>query len=123
LPARQTAIQVIFAGSGDAAGKMQPVASDGAEPEALRTLREIRPLYFLPADPLAEEVLIPGFRTAAKVDCMVGFFSSSVLASLAPGLATYIGRAQHSFRLIISPLVRAEDCRATNRMRGARQSG
>jgi superfamily II DNA or RNA helicase len=85
------------------------MASDGAEPEALRTLREIRPLYFLPADPLAEEVLIPGFRTAAKVDCMVGFFSSSVLASLAPGLATYIGRAQHSFRLIMSPLVRAED--------------
>jgi superfamily II DNA or RNA helicase len=85
------------------------MASDGAEPEALRELQEIRPLYFLPTDPLAEEVLIPGFRAAAKVDCMVGFFSSSVLASLAPGLATYIGRPRHSFRLIISPLVRAED--------------
>lgn len=40
---------------------------------------------------------------------MVGFFSSSVLASLAPGLATYISRARHSFRLIISPLLRPED--------------
>ncbi len=77
--------------------------------EALRQLQDIRPLYFLPNDPLAEEVLIPGFRTAAKVDCMVGFFSSSVLASLAPGLATYISCSQHSFRLIMSPLLRPED--------------
>jgi hypothetical protein len=29
---------------------------------ALRSLQDIRPLYILPADPLAEEVLIPGFR-------------------------------------------------------------
>lgn len=80
-----------------------------ADRKALRSLREIRPLYFLPSDPLAEEVLIPGFQAATKVDCMVGFFSSSVLASLAPGLATYIARAKHSFRLIISPLLRPED--------------
>lgn len=75
----------------------------------MRTLQDIRPLYLLPADPLAEEVLIPGFRTADKVDCMVGFFASSVLASLAPGLATFINRSEHSYRLIISPLLRAED--------------
>lgn len=75
----------------------------------LRSLEGVRPLYMLPADPLAEEVLIPGFRAAGKVDCMVGFFSSEVLGSLAPGLATYIGGSQHSFRLIVSPLLRAED--------------
>jgi superfamily II DNA or RNA helicase len=40
---------------------------------------------------------------------MVGFFSSEVLASLAPGLATYISESQNSFRLIISPLLRSED--------------
>ena len=40
---------------------------------------------------------------------MVGFFSSSVLASLAPGLATYIEFSEHSFRLIISPLLSADD--------------
>ena len=40
---------------------------------------------------------------------MVGFFSSEVLASLAPGLATYINGSRHSFRLIISPLLRIED--------------
>ena len=63
----------------------------------------------LPTDPFAEEVLIPGFQVAGKVDCMVGFFSSEVLASLAPGLATYIAGPENCFRLIISPLLRTED--------------
>ena len=63
----------------------------------------------LPKDPVAEEVLIPSFGAATRVDCMVGFFSSEVLASLAPGLATYINRSQNSFNLIISPLLRSED--------------
>ncbi len=76
---------------------------------ALRSLDRVRPLYILPTDPLAEEVLIPGFRAAGKVDCMVGFFSSEVLASLAPGLATYVTDSENSFRLIVSPLLRAED--------------
>jgi superfamily II DNA or RNA helicase len=75
----------------------------------LRALEGVRPLYILPTDPLAEEVLIPGFRLSNKVDCMVGFFSSNVLASLAPGLATYIAGSENSFRLIVSPLLRAED--------------
>lgn len=75
----------------------------------LRSLDGVRPLYMLPADALAEEVLIPSFQTADTVDCMVGFFSSEVLASLAPGLATYISGSENSFRLIVSPLLRAED--------------
>lgn len=79
-----------------------------AEP-TLRSLDGVRPLYMLPSDPLAEEVLIPAFRAGRTVDCMVGFFSSTVLASLAPGLATYIADSKNSFRLIISPLLRAED--------------
>ncbi len=81
----------------------------------LRVLQGIRPLYILPNDPLAEEVLIPGFQNAAKVDCMVGFFSSQVLASLAPGLATYINSSKSSFRLIISPILRQEDQEAIER--------
>jgi len=79
---------------------------------ALTSLTNIRPLYFLPIDPLAEEVLIPGFRAAEKVDCMVGFFSSSVLAQLAPGLAAYIAIPDHRFRLIMSPFLRPEDRKA-----------
>ena len=75
----------------------------------LRSLDGVRPLYIMPADPLAEEVLIPGFQAAERVDCMVGFFSSEVLATLAPGLAAYIAGAENSFRLVVSPLLRAED--------------
>ena len=63
----------------------------------------------LPIDPLAEEVLIPGFSAAGRVDCMVGFFSSAVLGELAPGLAAYIASSENSFRLIISPVLRSED--------------
>ncbi len=44
--------------------------------QTLRSLDGVRPLYILPVDPLAEEVLIPGFLAATKVDCMIGFFSS-----------------------------------------------
>jgi len=72
-------------------------------------VENIRPLYILPTDPLAEEVLIPGFSAADKVDCMVGYFSSKVLATLAPGLATFINRSTNTLRLIISPLLREED--------------
>ena len=76
---------------------------------SLHTLNGVKPLYILPTDPLAEEVLIPGFKNADTVDCMVGFFTSDVLASLAPGLATYICATENSFRLIVSPLLRSED--------------
>jgi hypothetical protein len=63
-------------------------------PATLRQLDGIRPLYILPRDPFAEDVLIPAFGVADRVDCMVGFFSSAILASLAPGLATYLQRPQ-----------------------------
>lgn len=88
---------------------------------SLRALDAARPLYFLPTEPLAEEVLIPGFTNASKVDCMVGFFSSEVLAALAPGLATYVNASTHSFRLIISPYVRPADQEAIER--GTKTSG
>lgn len=84
-------------------------SSAAIQESKLRSLEGIRPLYMLPVDPLAEEVLIPGFQAADKVSCMVGFFSSEVLASLAPGLATYIAGSRNSLRLIISPILRAED--------------
>ncbi len=96
----------------DRVTKDQAARGDRANVTALRAMRSldgVRPLYILPTDPLAEEVLIPGFRAAGKVDCMVGFFSSEVLASLAPGLATYITSSENSFRLVVSPLLRAED--------------
>ena len=73
------------------------------------SLTDIRPLYFLPVDPFVNEVLIPGFRAADTVDCMVGFFSSAVLATLAPGLAVYIRQTNSCFRLIVSPFLTDQD--------------
>lgn len=69
----------------------------------------MKPLYVLPNDSLAEEVLIEGFRMAGEASCMVGFFSSAVLAALAPGLATFINSSEQPFRLIVSPFLSRED--------------
>ena len=75
----------------------------------LREIPDIRPLYILPKDPVIEDVLIPCFQSATYVDCMMGFFSSEILVSIAPGLATFINCSDESLRLIISPLLRTED--------------
>ncbi len=56
--------------------------------------------------------MIPAFGSADQVDCMVGFFSSAILASLAPGLATYLRRPDHKFRLVISPILSNDDQKA-----------
>jgi hypothetical protein len=69
-------------------------------------------VYLLPKDDLAAEVLVRSFRVAMQVDCMVGFFASSALAELAPGLATNLNRATGLLRLIVSPFLRDEDVAA-----------
>lgn len=79
---------------------------------ALDSLSQVRPLYLLPNDPLVEEVLIPSFRSASSVNCMVGFFSSTILAELAPGLATFVNSSLGAFRLIVCPILSEEDHRA-----------
>lgn len=78
----------------------------------LRSLTGLRPLYFLPNEPLVEEVLIPAFRRAQAADCMMGFFSSSALSALAPGLATYINSSNAPLRLVVSPHLRDDDVKA-----------
>ena len=75
----------------------------------LRTIPDIQPLYILPKDSVTKDVLIPCFQSATYVDCMMGFFSSEILVSLAPGLASFIDSSDESLRLIISPLLRTED--------------
>ena len=79
---------------------------------ALDSLSQVRPLYMLPDDPLVEEVLIPSFQSASSVSCMVGFFSSTILAELAPGLATFVNSSEGTFRLIVCPILSEEDRRA-----------
>ncbi|MEI7560726.1 MAG: hypothetical protein WCJ63_09060, partial [Actinomycetes bacterium] len=78
----------------------------------MAVLEDVKPLYFLPKDDLAGEVLIPAFRLAQDVDCMMGFFSSGVLSSLAPGLAAFVTRSAGTLRLIASPYLSPEDQKA-----------
>ena len=78
----------------------------------LRNLPHMRPLYVLPDDPLADDVLIPCFRVAGSVDSMVGFFSSSSFVTLAPGLATFFNSSDEQLRLIICPIMSEEDADA-----------
>ena len=78
----------------------------------LAGISDIRPIYLLPEDPFVTQVLIPCFRSSIAVDCMVGFFTSEVLASLAPGLATFINESKSVFRLVISPIIRSDDWEA-----------
>ena len=78
----------------------------------LERVEDIKPIYLLPDDPFISDVLIPCFRSSTAVDCMVGFFTSEVLASLAPGLATFINESHGVFRLVISPIIRSEDWEA-----------
>lgn len=75
----------------------------------LRKIPDIRPLYISPKDPVTKDVLIPCFQSASSVDCMMGFFSSEILVSLAPGMASFIDCSDENLRLIISPLLRTED--------------
>ena len=49
-------------------------------------------VYFLPDDPVARDVLIPGFRLATTVRGAFGWFSSGWVGALAPGLADYLNR-------------------------------
>lgn len=83
-----------------------------SHPRALQTIQSIRPIYWLPADPFVEETLIPAFSASTHVDCMVGFFSSEALVSLAAGLASFINSSAGKFRLIISPVLHTADWEA-----------
>lgn len=75
----------------------------------LRSIRGLKPIYFVPREDIAGQVLIPCLSNAVSVQCMVGFFSAQSLSVLAPGLASFVEASSESLRLIISPVLRAED--------------
>lgn len=78
----------------------------------LRSLTRAKPIYFLPDDPFSEEVLVPAFRRTEEAYCMMGFFTSEALSTLAPGLAAFINCSNYNFKLIISPFLRPDDLEA-----------
>ena len=54
---------------------------------------KLRPgIYRLPEDPVARNVLIPGFRAAKTVRGAFGWFTAGWIERLAPGLAVYLNR-------------------------------
>ena len=66
------------------------------------TLR--RNFYKLPEDPFAREVLIPAFQEARSVRGVFGWFSSSWISRLAPGLAMYLQDPKtRTIEMTISP--------------------
>lgn len=71
-----------------------------------------RTLYLLPDRSFVADALVPCLREAAACDCMMGFFSSSALRELAPGLAEFIARPYARLRLVISPHLSPEDRQA-----------
>ncbi len=80
------------------------------EHSRLRDIPLLRPLYRIPRDDLAGELLVPCLSSASEYDCLSGFFSSSSFRDLAPGLAAYLTRAGAGpMRLVISPYLSDED--------------
>ena len=59
----------------------------------LRKERTLRPKMFkLPDEPVASQVLVPGFRAATSVRGAFGWFTAGWIERLAPGLAVYLNR-------------------------------
>ena len=69
----------------------------------------LRPVFVVPRDDIASGLLIPAMSNAVDVHCMAGFFSSSSLAQLAPGLAAFLNGSSGQFRLLVSPKIEERD--------------
>lgn len=67
------------------------------------------PIYLLPKDDVAGEVISPALAASDTADVMIGFFASQALAEIAPGLATYLRTSKAPLRLIVSPYLTAAD--------------
>ena len=88
------------------------VASDKLLPKMVSQLSHIKPIYMLPDERFAQDVLIPCFENAVNVDCVSGYFSSEALVTIAPGLATFINHSEGTLRLIVSPFLSDKDRQA-----------
>lgn len=76
--------------------------------QALAALEAAPPMFVLPRDDLLP-TLIPAIGSSSVLDCMMGFFASSSLADIAPGLATFLAAGSASMRLLVSPFISATD--------------
>src|SRR4051812_44462861 len=79
---------------------------------SLQSIPGLRPIYFVPREDIAAQVLVPCLKYADQVACMVGFFSGHSLSMIAPGLASFIANSTDTLRLLICPVLRPEDRQA-----------
>lgn len=85
---------------------------------------DAKPLFILPKDDIASDVISPAMKASEEVSIMMGFFSSASFAEIAPGLAAFLQKSTRPLRLIISPYLSAEDREAfQNGLRDAEKLG
>ncbi|WP_296997191.1 DEAD/DEAH box helicase family protein [Thalassospira sp. UBA848] len=68
-----------------------------------------KPIFILPRDDAAGEVISPAFSVSKRVSIMMGFFSSGSFSEIAPGLAQYLRSSEETLRLIVSPFISKQD--------------
>ena len=73
--------------------------------DLMAALTDAQPLYVLPKDPVTEKVLIPALGATISLRVMMGYFSSSSFAEIAPGLATFLRNSKAPLQLIVSPFL------------------
>ena len=66
-------------------------------------LADAKPLYVLPKDSVTADVLVPALEATKFLRVMMGYFSSSSFAEIAPGLATFLRSTDAPFEMVISP--------------------
>ena len=87
-------------------------------PDLSAALQAGQPLYVLPKDDVIAEVLIPALNVASSLDVMMGYFTSSSLAEIAPGLATFLRNTEAPMRMVVSPFLATEDFEALTQDEG-----
>ena len=93
-----------------AGGDAVQTAMPNVKPSGLKVaLADANPLYVLPKEPVTAQVLIPALMTTVSLDVMMGYFSSSSFAEIAPGLATFLRNTKAPFRMVISPFLTDDD--------------
>ena len=73
---------------------------------------KIHPIYIGSQKDFVEEVLISSFKQSSSVDCMFGFFHSTALKLIAPGLVEYFVNSSNPMRLVVSPNIDESDADA-----------
>ena len=83
----------------------------------LRDEQSLMPgLFRLPDDPIAEKILIPGFRAARRVHGAFGWFTAGWIDRLAPGLAVYLNRSNaEPIKFTVAPMFFPDERAAVER--------